>query len=131
IQPVVGKHLIAGRWSVPAGRTFPSHNPARLDEVVGVFPLAGKDEAGLAVAAARAAVPAWRRTSRIHRADLFDNLAQIGKRETENLARLMARECGKVLTECRAEVVEGLHMIQYVFGTDRKSTRLNSSHVAI
>jgi aldehyde dehydrogenase (NAD+) len=31
----------------------------------------------------------------------------------------MARECGKVLTECKAEVIEGLHMIQYVFGTGR------------
>src|SRR5206468_2131651 len=53
------------------------------------------------------------------RAELFDNLAQIVKRETDNLAALMARECGKVITECRAEVVEGLHMIQYVFGTGR------------
>jgi len=33
----------------------------------------------------------------------------------------LARECGKVLAECRAEVVEGLHMIQYVFGTGRHS----------
>ena len=31
--PVVGLHLIAGQWLVPAGRTFASHNPARLDEV--------------------------------------------------------------------------------------------------
>jgi aldehyde dehydrogenase (NAD+) len=31
----------------------------------------------------------------------------------------MARECGKNVTECRAEVVEGLHMVQYVFGTGR------------
>src|SRR5262249_16686372 len=29
------------------------------------------------------------------------------------------RECGKVISECRAEVIEGLHMIQYVFGTGR------------
>src|SRR5262249_15661897 len=41
------------------------------------------------------------------------------KRDTDKLAELMARECGKVVTECRAEVVEGLHMIQYVFGTGR------------
>jgi aldehyde dehydrogenase (NAD+) len=34
----------------------------------------------------------------------------------------MARECGKVITECRAEVVEGLHMVQYVFGTGRMPT---------
>ena len=119
IPPIAGRHLIAGQWLSPAGRTFPSHNPARLDEVIGVFPVAGKDEAAQAVAAARAAFPAWRRISRIHRAELFDNLAQLVKRETDGLARLMARECGKVVTECRAEVVEGLHMIQYVFGSGR------------
>ena len=50
---------------------------------------------------------------------MFDNLAQIVKRETDNLATLMARECGKIFNECRAEVIEGLHMIQYVFGTGR------------
>src|SRR5262249_28418966 len=89
---------------------------------VGVFPSSTRDETLQAVAAARAAYPAWRRTSRIRRAELFDNLAQIVKRETDDLARLMATECGKVLSECRAEVVEGLHMIQYVFGTGRMPT---------
>src|SRR5438552_310199 len=118
--PIAGQHLIGGQWLPPSGRTFASHNPARLDEVIGVFPLAGAPEAKQAVTAARQAFPAWRRTSRIHRAELFDNLAQLVKRETDSLARLMARECGKVITECRAEVVEGLHMIQYVFGTGRE-----------
>jgi aldehyde dehydrogenase (NAD+) len=118
--PVAGNHRIAEQWLAPTGRTFASHNPARLDEVIGVFPLGGKEEAAQAVAAARTAFPAWRRTSRIYRADLFDNLAQLVKRDTDSLARLMARECGKVVTECRAEVVEGLHMIQYVFGTGRE-----------
>jgi aldehyde dehydrogenase (NAD+) len=116
---VTGRHLIAGQWSPPGGKTFASTSPARLDEVIGVFPQGAKAEADQAVAAARKAQPAWRRMSRIHRAELFDNLAQIVKRETDALALLMARECGKVVTECRAEVVEGLHMIQYVFGTGR------------
>src|SRR3954447_10737347 len=117
--PITGRHLIAGRWLAPAGTPFESRNPAHNDQVVGVFPAGGADEARQAVAAARAAFPAWRRTSRIRRADLFDNLAQLVKRDTDALAELMARECGKVLSECRAEVVEGLHMIQYVFGTGR------------
>src|SRR4029077_18599328 len=89
------------------------------DEVIGVFPSAGSNEAEQAVAAARDAYPAWRRTSRIRRAELFDNLAQIVKREQDRLAELMARECGKGISECKAEVIEGLHMIQYVFGTGR------------
>src|ERR1700686_996388 len=116
---VLGKHYIAGRWDTPSGPIFTSANPARQSEKIAVFPLGAKAAADEAVAAARAAFPDWRRTSRILRAELFDKLAQLVKRETDNLARLMARECGKVVTECRAEVVEGLHMIQYVFGTGR------------
>src|SRR5947209_4043791 len=119
LSPVNGRHLIAGRWLPQRGASFESHNPARQQEVVGVFPRATAEEANQAVAAAREAYPAWRRSSRIARADLFDKLAQLVKRDVERLAELMARECGKVLSECRAEVVEGLHMIQYVFGTGR------------
>jgi aldehyde dehydrogenase (NAD+) len=115
----LGKQFIAGQWDSPSGKTFASTNPARPSEQIGAFPLGTKAIADQAVAAARAAFPSWRRTSRIRRAELFDNLAQLVKRETDNLATLMARECGKVVTECRAEVIEGLHMIQYVFGTGR------------
>jgi aldehyde dehydrogenase (NAD+) len=114
-----GRQYLAGQWRTPAGKTFTSTNPAKQSETIGTFPLGTKAEADEAVAVARKAFPAWRRTSRILRAELFDKLAQIVKRETDNLAHLMARECGKVITECRAEVVEGLHMIQYVFGTGR------------
>ncbi len=117
--PVTGRHLIAGTWRPPLGSRFDSLNPHRLDEVVGAFPKANAAEAQEAVTVARDAYPAWRRSSRIHRAELFDNLAQIIKREADNLAELMARECGKVVTECKAEVIEGLHMVQYVFGTGR------------
>jgi aldehyde dehydrogenase (NAD+) len=116
---VTGRHFIGGRWRTPAGEPFESRSPASVDEVIGLFPRAGAEEANQAVAAARAAYPAWRRNSRIHRAELFDNLAQLVKRDADRLAQLMARECGKVISECKAEVIEGLHMIQYVFGTGR------------
>jgi aldehyde dehydrogenase (NAD+) len=116
---LTGRNFIAGRWQSANGARFESHNPSRESEVLGAFPTSSVEEACLAVAAAREAYPAWRRTSRIHRAELFDNLAQLVKREADNLAQLMARECGKVVSECRAEVIEGLHMIQYVFGTGR------------
>ncbi|MBX9622443.1 MAG: aldehyde dehydrogenase family protein [Gemmataceae bacterium] len=116
--PVRGRLLLAGEWVSPRD-DFPSRSPANLAEVVGTFPNATRAEADTAVAAARAAFPGWRRTSRVLRAECFDRLAQLIKRDTDALARLMARECGKNVTECRAEVVEGLHMVQYVFGTGR------------
>src|SRR5262249_36550289 len=119
IAPVTGRHLIDGHWLPTDGRHFERHNPARPDEAVGVFPTASPEQADQAVAVARAAFPAWRRTSRIYRAELFDTLAQLVKRDAADLARLMARECGKVVNECKAEVIEGLHMILYVFGTGR------------
>src|SRR5262245_20034075 len=115
---IPGRNLIAGRWP-DAPDDFASTSPHSAEDVVGAFPRSDAGAALEAVAAARAAYPAWRRTSRVLRAELFDNLAQIVKRETDALAQLMARECGKVIGECRAEVVEGLHMIQYVFGTGR------------
>jgi aldehyde dehydrogenase (NAD+) len=120
--PVTGRNLIAGEKIGPADGRFESHSPHDTAEIVGIFPVSTAADADRAVAAARAAYPAWRRTSRIHRAECFDNLAQLIKRDTDELARLMARECGKVTTECRAEVVEGLHMVQYVFGTGRMPT---------
>jgi len=116
---VQGRHFIGGKWLDERGKTFPSRNPANLEEVVGEFPSGGPELARNAVAAARTAFTPWRRMSRIHRAELFDKLAQLIQRDTNELATLMARECGKNVTECRAEVVEGLHMVQYVFGTGR------------
>lgn len=115
---ITGRNLIGGLW-LESDALFDSRSPSRPDEVIGTFPASSLEEADAAVAAARRAYPAWRRTSRVLRAELFDRLAQLVKRHTDDLACLMARECGKVLAECRAEVIEGLHMIQYVFGTGR------------
>jgi aldehyde dehydrogenase (NAD+) len=41
------------------------------------------------------------------------------KRDLDSLVELLSRESGKQLNEARADVIEGLHMVQYVFGTAR------------
>ena len=117
-SPISGRNFIAGDW-LPHVADFASLNPANLAEAIGHFPATSAVAVGQAVAAARHAFPGWRRMSRIHRADCFHRLGLLIERDTDALATLMARECGKILNECRAEVVEGLHMVQYVFGTGR------------
>ncbi len=119
-MPVEGKNLIAGQWMPAAGgAAFESTNPAQTDEVIGRFPRSGAGDAGRAVAAAKEAFPGWRALSRVRRGELFDEFVQLVKAEREKLAELVSRECGKPINEGLADVVEGIHMAQYVVGTTR------------
>ena len=119
-RPISGRNLIGGAWVPSSSRqTFEDRNPANRDDVIGVFPRSTARDLDQAVATARAAYPDWRRLSRIKRGEVFDRFVQIVKRAHEDLARLMAREAGKPINESRADVTEGIHMAQYVFGAAR------------
>jgi aldehyde dehydrogenase (NAD+) len=116
---MVGSNFVDGRWYEADADTFESRNPSHHDELVGVFPQTGAAGVSDAVGAARGAFPQWRRMSRIARGECFDALAQIIKRDLDSLVELVARESGKIVNEARADVIEGLHMVQYVFSTAR------------
>ena len=116
---VIGANFINGRWVQGPVAKFDSANPARFVESIGLFPRTDAKGVDEAVAAARRAFPQWRRTSRIARGECFDRLAQLIKRDQDQLAELLARESGKQVNEARADVIEGLHMVQYVFSTAR------------
>ena len=117
-----GKQFIGGRWIDDSGDRFENFNPARNQQLLGSYPRGTAADVDEAVAAARKAFVPWRRTSRIKRGDLFDNLARLIARDVKPLAEILATESGKLLNEARAEVIEGLHMVQYVFGTARQPT---------
>ena len=115
-----GKNYIDGKWADSySGEFFESRNPADRDEVLGTFPRSNVKDVDEAVQAARKAFPAWRAVSRIKRGEIFDHFVQLVKKDHEELSRLMARECGKAINESRADVTEGIHMAQYVFGATR------------
>lgn len=111
--------LIDGRW-LSTSETLDNRNPANLSELIGQTARGTAQDAAHAVEAARRAFPGWQRTSRIKRGELFDRLAALIQRDLDKLAVVLARESGKILDEARAEVVEGLHMVQYVCGTARQ-----------
>ncbi len=57
------RNFINGRWvESRSGQTIERRNPANIKEVVSVAPLSTRDEVREAIAAAKAAFPAWRDT---------------------------------------------------------------------
>lgn len=119
MEPIHGRNYINGEWS-EASETFKSENPSDTRETVGVFPSSGPEEANAAVRAAKAAQTAWRRMSRIQRGEYVDELAQLMKRDIDEMTELCAREVGKQWNEARADVIESIHMAQFVAGYSRQ-----------
>ena len=70
---------------------------AELDE-------AGVEEADAAVAAARAAFPAWAKVSPSHRARMLRQLASLVEEHAEELSLLETRNVGKPISDSRGEV---------------------------
>ncbi len=115
-----GKNYIGGKWvDAQGGRKYESRNPARTDEVLGAVPLSSSEEAEQAVASAKEAFPAWRALSHIKRGEFIERFVDLVKAEADDIGRLVAQEAGKALNEARADVVEGIHMAQYMFGYAR------------
>lgn len=120
VKPVEALNLINGDWQeAKSGERFESRNPADTREVVGSAPLSREEDANAAVEAARKAFPAWSSMSWVKRAEILDNFAQLIKRDTEYMSRLVTRECGKPINEGRADVIESLHMAQFAAGLGR------------
>ena len=115
------QNLIGDRW-VPAqsGATFTSVSPANHDEVVGEFPASGPADVEAAVAAARAAYPAWSLLPAPKRGEILFKVARLLAEHKEELARLMTREMGKVLPEARGDVQEAIDVAYYMAGEGRR-----------
>jgi aldehyde dehydrogenase (NAD+) len=121
-QAVRTGNLIGGeRRDAASGRTFESRNPARHGEVIGVFPQSSAADVDAAVAAAQRAQSGWRATPWPHRGEVILAAATIMEQRKEELARLMTREMGKVLTEARGDVQEAIDMGKFIAGEGRRA----------
>ena len=113
---------IGGR-DVETARTLDSVNPAAPDEVVGTVAYGGRAEAEAAVAAARAALPAWRDATPTERAGVLFRAAELMRAETMALSALMTLEAGKTRREANGDVDEAVDFLEY-YG--REMLRLGS-----
>jgi len=78
-------------------------NPA-TEEAIAELPSAGVEETDAAVAAAKAAFPAWRAVAPADRARLLRRLAALVEEHGEELALLETRNVGKPIADSRGEV---------------------------
>jgi len=109
------RHHIDGAESGAAERRSPVYNPA-TGAVQHEVALASEAEVAQAIAAARAALPAWRATSLIKRADVFFRLRQLLKERTPEIAAVVTSEHGKVLSDAAGEISRGIENVEFAAG---------------
>ena len=104
---------INGEW-VPAdsGKTFSVFNPADGSLLADVADC-GADETRRAIAAADAALPAWRAKTAKERGAILRKWFELILENQEDLAKLMTLEQGKPLPEARGEVGYGASFVEW------------------
>ena len=109
-------HVIGGKSvEVRGGRTAPVFNPATGAQTAEVQ-LASAEEVDAAVAAARAAFPAWAATPPLRRARLMNRLRDLIETHADELAAIISAEHGKVISDARGEVTRGLEVVEFACG---------------
>ncbi|WP_339914233.1 aldehyde dehydrogenase family protein [uncultured Brevundimonas sp.] len=108
-------HWINGA-QVPADRPTESHNPSDTREIVARVPDGGEGEVNAAVAAARAAFPAWSEASPEVRSDVLDRAGTLLMERREAVGRLLSREEGKTLAEGIGETARAARILKYFAG---------------
>lgn len=88
------------------------NNPA-TGETIGYVPNFGAQEAEQAVAAAAAALPAWRSKTAKERSKILRKWFDLIMQHQEALAELLTREQGKPLAEARGEIAYGAAYIEW------------------
>ena len=98
-----------------SGRHSPVYNPA-LGAQIAEVDLASAEEVDRAVAAAKAAFPAWRATSLSRRSEILFRIRESVDKHREEFAELLTLEHGKVFSDAMGEVARGLEVIEYACG---------------
>jgi alpha-ketoglutaric semialdehyde dehydrogenase len=115
------KSFINGEWRDSAsGKTLPNINPANTSDIIGDAQIATRDEARLAVEAAYNAFKEWKRTPAPTRGKILMKAARLMEENKEELAQMITREEGKVISEARGEVQRGANVVEFCAGETRR-----------
>jgi acyl-CoA reductase-like NAD-dependent aldehyde dehydrogenase len=115
------KNYINGQWvESKSSKIVDRRNPANTDEVVARIPLSTREEMKDAIAAARAAFPAWRDTPPPNRGKILFKATQLMQEQKNELARLLTREEGKSLKDALGEIQRAINITEFMAGEARR-----------
>lgn len=110
------QHFMNGQVvSSASGRQQDVFNPA-TGAVVAQVVLANLDEVNAVVAAAKAAAPAWAETAPLKRARIMFKFKELLDQHHKEIAALITREHGKVLSDAMGEVTRGIEIVEFACG---------------
>jgi len=109
------KNFIGGEW-VDGSSITRDINPSNTKDVVGEYAKADKAQTEKAIAAAKAAFPAWSRSTPQERYDALNKVSAEILARKEELGRLLAREEGKTLPEGIGEVARAGQIFAFFAG---------------
>ncbi|MBI3286224.1 MAG: CoA-acylating methylmalonate-semialdehyde dehydrogenase [Burkholderiales bacterium] len=114
--PALIPHYVAGRLlSGSSERRLDVFNPA-TGQVCAQVALAGAAEVLAAVAAAKAAAPAWAETAPLKRARILFKFRELLEQHSRDIASLITREHGKVWSDAMGEVTRGIEIVEFACG---------------
>ncbi len=105
--------LYIGGKDVATQELLPTTNPADPSECIAKVCQAGRQEIDQAIAAARAAFPAWRDTSPADRAMYLHRAADIARRRMYEFSAVQILEVGKQWDQAFHDVGEGIDFLEY------------------
>ena len=96
-----------------AAEKFTSTNPANTEEVLGIFQQGNAQDANDAIAAARAAFPAWSKTDYRERIRILRKVAELIDERIFKISAAMSLEVGKNRMEALGDTAETAELIRY------------------
>jgi aldehyde dehydrogenase (NAD+) len=112
-------HYIDGEWTQGTGtETFESENPA-TGETLATFRQGTEADVDTALSAAEETFEEWRSLSHIDRAEYLWEIYHELRERTDELGEIVTKECGKEISEGKADVIEAYHMVEWAAGDAR------------
>ena len=121
----VDGQLLAG----DSKRTADVTNPA-TGAVVAQVALASENDAAVAIGAAASAAPAWAAMSIAKRTRVIFAFRELLNARSEELAQIITREHGKVLSDARGEIARGQEVVEFACGIGHLLKGSHSSTVS-